>query len=144
MIGKNVRRPKMDERNSLGKLIKNISQSFFTLAGNVIHLTALETRLAMRSVGYIFFSLFILGSLLTTLWIILFAIILLTLEKLHLSLLASLSIVLLINILCLLCIGLAIKKFQHNLTFPATRKQLGLASSKEIKNESTSVANQKA
>lgn len=98
--------------------------SLFSLVGNIAVLLKIEARLAGKSL--IILTVVLLGVfvLLITSWICVLSMALIYFISLHWSLLYSLFMVFLINIVLLAILGFIICRVKQNLSFPETRYQL--------------------
>ncbi|MHB1949224.1 MAG: hypothetical protein ACYCQI_14040 [Gammaproteobacteria bacterium] len=110
-------------------VIRTISTLFFMVptifnfVTNLCGLISSEARLAGRSIVMILILAVFLASLLTTTWLCLVAMLFVYLIT-HLSWMASLGVILGLNLLLVLMVGLLIARAKKNLTFPETRSQL--------------------
>ncbi|MDR3477394.1 MAG: phage holin family protein [Gammaproteobacteria bacterium] len=122
----------MEEENkvSFTGLITNLFQTSFKLVSDTISLANAEAHLAGRSLKEIVILSFFLAALLSTTWFCVIAMIVCYLVSMHFSWLAALSTVTLLNIFLMIVIGIVMLKLKHNLTFPATRRQLQFSGNK--------------
>jgi hypothetical protein len=120
----------MEEENkvSFTGLVTNLFQTSFKLVSDTVSLANAEAHLAGRSLKDIAILSFFLAALLSTTWFCVIALIVCYLVMLHFSWLAALSIVTLFNLVLMVVIGVVMLKLKHNLTFPATRRQLQFGS----------------
>ena len=113
-----------ENSSSLTGLIKNLASTFFKLVSDMTRLAKMEAELAGKSLVNIIILTFLLGSLLTSTWLCISALIAFALVSLQLGWLVSLAIVTLLNILLMVAIVVVIVSKKKNLSFPATRRQL--------------------
>lgn len=98
--------------------------SLVSLFSNITTLVSIEARLAGKSIlSIVVLSLF-LASLLTTMWICILALAFVYLVSLHISIMISLTILLLSNLILFCIIVLIIARKRNKLLFPMTRQQL--------------------
>jgi hypothetical protein len=117
--------------SSIFGFIKNlifVVPNLFSLLTYVVTIAGYETRLALRSLIVILILAFVVGALVTTTWMGVLAMVYIYLVSIHWTPLASIAIVLLVNLVMLLIFAIIILKQRKNLSFIATRKQLGLIS----------------
>jgi uncharacterized membrane protein YqjE len=116
----------MDNENELplSKILENIFRSFFKIFSDIGSLAKTEARLAKQSMISIFFLAIVLVTILTTTWVCLLALIVAYLIYLKLSLLFSLLVVTVLNILIVALICSVMLRLKNDLFFRATRKQL--------------------
>lgn len=114
-----------EDKPSLTRTLKNISETFFKLVGNFASMAKAEAELATRSMGLIFIFVIITGSLCTTTWACMLAVIFVLLRStLHFGLFLSLTTLVLINISVLCLVWMYITHLKNNLFFKTTRKHL--------------------
>jgi len=112
------------EKSSFSKTIVSLIiavPALYRLVNNFIALIELEAKLAERSLVRLFILYLVLGSLLTSVWLGILAMLSLYLVSLQLSWLMSLFIVFVMNILLLLIVGLIMLRVKHDFSFPRTR-----------------------
>lgn len=114
-----------DQKNlSIIGAVRNLFQTSFKLVSDTFSLAKAEAHLASQSFVQIIILAFVLGTLFTTTWLVLLALLTVFLLSLNLSWLAALGIVLLCNLFIITCIVLVILKLRQNLSFKATRRHL--------------------
>ena len=104
---------------------------------DLVHLAALEAQLALKTLVLIAVLVFLMGSVITALWLSVLTLIFVYLLSLHFSLLSASLVLVTINILVLSLICYVIIKVKTNLFFPGTMEQLGHSSipSAELEHE---------
>ena len=113
--------------NFLSKYVMDMAIFVFTLfksIPNLISLIEIEANTARKSFVLILILYLIAGVLLTSTWLSILAMFFIYLVSLHLSSMASIFIIIAINILLLAVITVMILKSKKNLSFPKTRRLL--------------------
>jgi uncharacterized membrane protein YqjE len=127
----------MDEgkKTSFTQIFGNIFHTVHKLVSDIFHLASAEARLAKQSLANIVLLSFVFGALFTSTWLCLLGLIVAFLMSFfQLSLLSSLAIVTILNLLMIAVTGIIFFKLKGNLSFRATRNQL--SSSKQLLKDS--------
>jgi len=117
------------QKSNLGKSIIKIIMAIPSIFNFIHHLTSLvgmEARLAGRSLIILVMLSIVGGILLAAIWICVLAMFYIYLIAWHWSPLQILALITVLNIVLLFIIGWVMSKFKRNLTFPETRRQLGM------------------
>lgn len=132
------------EQSTWYAIIKEASETFFTLVNELIHLASLESKLAVKSLVKIVALSFIVATLLTSTWLCILALLFVLIIAMHLSSSFALCIITLLNVLLLVMVSILIIRAKDKLFFPATRRQLRFASkvNEESANEQPGMENQ--
>lgn len=115
------------KRQTIGNTIVKIVMLIPTLFGLITKISTLigfEARLAGRSIVVLLILSLVVGSLLTTIWLCVLAILSFYLISWHWSWVQSFVFIAMLNILLLILIGFIMSRVKENLTFPILRKQL--------------------
>lgn len=96
----------------------------YSLISHLFSLISSEAHLAKRSLTTIFILSFLVGSIITSTWLCLLAILFLYLISLPLSWIFALFLILILNIVIIMIIGLILLKAKENLFFPETCRLL--------------------
>ena len=119
--------PEKNKGNFLSKFLFDLVMivlSLFKVIPNLIVLIEFEAALARKNLISLIVLFIFAVSLLTSLWLCLFAMCFIYFISLHMSYLTSIFITFLVNFVLLLIILLMISRIQNHLTFPKTRQLL--------------------
>jgi hypothetical protein len=112
---------------TLSKAILNLViliPTFFSILGKVVTLIEFEGKLASKSLIQLVTLSVILGAVLSGTWVGILAMLFIYLQSLSWTPLASLSMVLFVNVVILIIIAFYLCHARKNLFFPEIRKQL--------------------
>jgi len=119
--------PEKNPQESISENLLLVWKSLTGAMGDLFSLTAIEARLARRSLRRILGFFLMMALLITTGWFFLMTALASYLFLLGLGLVWSLLCVVLLNIFLMFGVLLLIKTNRRNLTFPATRRQFRTA-----------------
>lgn len=125
---------KEKKKLSVSKLILSlltIVPAFLSLISKVTALVGIETRLAGKSLLVILVLTFVLGSVITTTWISLLAMLGYYLIIIHWNIISILLAMLVLNFIFIGLIIFIISRQKRNLTFPEIRRQFHRAWNEE-------------
>lgn len=111
----------------LSRSLINIAIFIFSLFREIpsfISLIELEANAAAKSLSSLLVMYLIAGSLLTSTWLCILAMIFMYLVSLHLSFLLSIFIIIVINILLIILTTLAVKRSKSKVSFAKSRQIL--------------------
>lgn len=98
----------------------------YNFARNLSSLVGMEARLAGKTLVVLVMLAIMGGIVLASVWLCLLAMFFIYLTANHWTPLQSLALLLGLNIVLLCIIGFVMSKCKKNLTFPETRRQLGM------------------
>jgi hypothetical protein len=102
--------------------------TLFSVFSNISVLIGWEARRAGKSIAILLLLSIVAGSIITTIWLCLLAMLFLYLISLHWSEIQALLCIALLNAVLLIIIGIIMSKVKNNLSFPAVRRQLQIIS----------------